>query len=61
MTKTDALWAVMDAARETRRASESGVLDLSEQKQSWRAAVDVARESGATESEIKEAEKEGSE
>jgi hypothetical protein len=57
--KREALWDVMDAVQETRRASDSGLLDLSEQKRAWRDAISVARKLGATELEIKDAEKEG--
>ena len=59
MTKDEALWLVLDAARETKRASDSGLLDLSEQKREWRESVETALAAGATEREIATAEKEG--
>lgn len=61
VNKQEALWEVMDASKETKRASDSGILDLSEHKQVWRDAVKVARAAGATDQEIAEAEKEGQE
>ena len=59
MTKEDALWDVMDATRETARAKQSGLTDLSEYKTAWRNAVQVARELGATQQEISQEEREG--
>jgi hypothetical protein len=57
--KENALWDVTEAVRGVRRANESGLYCLAEQKAEWRQAVVIARLAGASDAEIREAEKEG--
>jgi hypothetical protein len=59
MRKTEALANVTEASRDTIRAKQSGIPDLSELKKAWWDAVETARNAGATEREIRFAEKEG--